>query len=128
MWGVVTEMKCIRPVVLITAMSLSGCAGLLGPQGHEIDYKALVHSWMGSTEESLEKSWGEPQYSGSSGAYTVLTYDSRQLYQYGRMGWMTEGEVCYTTFYVDASGVIQKATWYAQSFHGNYDCGWRWGG
>ena len=121
-------MRCIRTIVLVTALILSGCVGLLGPQGHEIDYNALVHSWMGNTEESLEKSWGEPQYSSSSGAYTVITFDTRQLYQYGRMGWMTEGEVCHTTFYIDASGIIEKATWYAQSYHGTYDCGWRWGG
>lgn len=120
-------MKVMLHVAVLASIALSGCAGLGGPQGHEIDYNALVHSWMGNTEESLEQSWGEPAYSGPSGAYTVITYNSRQLYQYGRMGWMVEGAVCYTSFYVDSSGVIRKATWYAQSYNGSYDCGWRWG-
>lgn len=120
-------MKTILPVMLIAAAALSGCAALMGPQGHEVDYKALIQSWVGSTEESLEQSWGAPVSSVSSGVYTVISYDSRQLYQYGRMGWMVEGDVCHTSFYVDSSGIIQKANWWSQTYNGNYDCGWRWG-
>ena len=119
-------MKVMFLAILSTSIALSGCADLVGPQGHEVNYKAVINSWMGSTEESLEQSWGEPAYSGSSGAYTAITYSSRQLYQYGRMGWMVEGAVCSTTFYVDSSGIIRKASWSAQSYNGSYDCGWRW--
>lgn len=105
----------------IATLALSGCVSL--PSSTE-DYSHVVNSWVGSSEQKLESSWGVPSSSATlANGSTVLHYIRNDTERYGYHGLGTRGYVCYTDFYVSSLGVIYSWHYNSLSYSGNFKCG-----
>jgi hypothetical protein len=106
---------------LAATLTLAGCATAPSSNGN---YKQIVNSWMGSTEQKLESSWGMPTSSTPlANGGTMLEYVRNNTERTGWHGMATQGYICYTDFYVSALGQIYNWSYRSTNFGGSYECG-----